>query len=102
MRYHAIPVIAAMLWALGLSGCSGGDDIPTCREFAEMEPNTGLLVPFNAKQVDAMKAALRVEGFDEGSFNQGIARGEILSYCNIYDGVASNNPDQPITLAVRE
>lgn len=103
MRVHVIPVIAAVLCALGLSGCAGEEDnIPTCREFAQMEPDTGLLVAFNAQQVDAMKAALRAEGFDESAFNQAIAQGEILSYCNIYDGVANNNADQPITLAVRE
>lgn len=67
-----------------------------------MDPETGLLTPFNDDQADAVKDALDKEGFDDGYSNQTLARTEIISYCNIYDGVASSNEDDPITEAIKE
>ncbi len=87
--------------ALVFAGCSGSN-IPTCQEYAEMADSTGLGVGLSADQTSAIQRALDAEGFDDGALNVTIATGEILSYCNIYDGVANQNATQSITEAVKE
>lgn len=83
------------------SGCDSLSAAPTCAEFAEMAPDTGLLTSFNAEQKDAVRSALKAEGFETGVYNESIAQTEIIAYCNIYAGAAGNNKADPITEAIK-
>lgn len=83
------------------SGCDSLSAAPTCAEFAEMAPDTGLLTSFNAEQKDAVRSALKAEGFETGVYNEAIAQTEIIAYCNIYAGAAGNNKADPITEAIK-
>lgn len=96
---HVHVLVGVALLAVTLTACSGAS-IPTCAEFAGMSPDTGLLSSFTSEQSAAVRAALDATGYDDGAYNQTIARTEILSYCNIYDGVANQNQSSPITEAV--
>lgn len=93
-------ILAAMLGAATITfAACGSDSAHTCQDFAAMAPDTGLLVQFTSEQTSALKASLRSTGYDDGAHNQTIGRTEVLSYCNIYDGVANSNQDQPISNA---
>lgn len=92
--------VLAISLSFGIVGCAGAADIPTCSEYAQMAPDTGLLKPLNGDQQAALKDALRETGYDDSAYNVAIGSSEVLAYCNIYDGVANQNQDQPITNAL--
>lgn len=89
----------AIILVAPLSACSA-QATPTCSEYAEMASDTGLLSTRSSDQTDALKDALDKEGYDDGLSNQLIGHTDVLAYCNIYDGVANQNQDQPITAAL--
>ncbi len=83
------------------SGCTSLSAAPSCSEFAEMAPDTGLLTALNTEQEDAIQAALKSEGFETGAYNEAIAQTKIIAYCNIYAGSAGNNGSDLITEAIK-
>ena len=90
--------MAALMIAVVLSACSQVS-VPTCSEFAGMHAGTGLLTELTSEQSRALSASLESRGFDGGAYNQAIGKGEVLAYCNIFDGVANANQAQPISNA---
>lgn len=81
------------------TSCSG-PSIATCDEYAAMSESTGLLESRSPEQDEALSTALEAEDFDDGAYNMAIGHTEVVAYCNIYDGVAGQNHDEPITQAL--
>ena len=98
-KAKAVAAVATLMLALPLTACSSGS-IPTCSEFAQMAPDTGLMSDFNSQQEKAVRAALSSGGYETGGINYAIGRTAILAYCNIYGGVANANKDSPISNAI--
>lgn len=94
LRTAAVALSIATV-SLSITGCSA-TTIPTCSEYAAMADDTGLMSSTSDEQVDALQAALDEEGYETGAYNVSIAATEVVAYCNIYDGVANSNQDQPI------
>lgn len=94
-----VPFVLISLTGLtGLTGCGavGSSSTPTCSEYAQMDPNTGLMSQTNADQRSAIKDILSKHDKDTGELNIQMAATQIVAYCNIYGGQAGNNKDQPI------
>ncbi len=89
---------ALVVAALGLSGC-GDSAVVTCDEFAHLSPDTGLFSTMNSAQTSALQNSLKEAGYDDSGYNVAIGWGEVISYCNIYDGVAGSNASSPISNA---
>lgn len=103
-RVHAAgAAFAAITLSLTMTACQTSGpaaDIPTCQEFAQMGPNTGLLADPTQEQIEVLGVALRDSGYDDGEMNQLIALTAIIAYCNIYGGYAGGNESSPITDAL--
>lgn len=99
-RVRALTLVAATAWAATLlTGCSGGST-PTCKEFAGMDPHTGLLGTPSGDQTSAIKSVLKDHDYDTSSLNVSIAYTSIVAYCNIYEGTAGNNQSSSIAGAI--
>ena len=86
------------LVSLSLSGC-GSAAVATCDQYAAMSSSTGLFSTPTSDQANALKVSLDAAGYDDGALNQSIGHGEVIAYCNIYEGVAGNNGSQLISNA---
>lgn len=62
-----------------------------------MSTDTGLFSGPTAEQQNVIRSMLRSGNRDDGATNVSIAFLQIVAYCNIFGGVASSNPDEPIS-----
>lgn len=93
-------IVAATLITVSLAGC-GGTSAPTtsCSEYAKMDPDTGLLTAVNADQEAVLKKLLVANDKRDDDQDVLAAHLSVIAYCNIYDGVAGGNSEQPISNA---
>ncbi|WP_183097769.1 hypothetical protein [Nocardioides pelophilus] len=99
MSHSYIPTavaVAALLF--GVAGCDqlGGSDVSqtTCKEFAELGPNTGLDEAFTDEQEDVLSDLLSENNRVAGQEMQ--AGLQVIAYCNIYGGHAGSHENDPI------
>ena len=83
-----------MATSLGLGGCTKAGDT-TCSEFASMGSSTGLGADLTAEQQQTLTDMLEEQHAVEGQ--EMVATVQVMSYCNIVDGQAQANADQPIS-----
>lgn len=86
-------VLTTALAAGLLASCGGGVAVPTCAEYAEMGPETGLFVEATAEQQRVLTELLSDRGYSDDSLNVAMAHTQIIAYCNIYDGASGGKGD---------
>jgi hypothetical protein len=64
-----------------------------------MSPDTGLFSTMSSAQTGALQTSLKEAGYDDSAVNVSIGWGEVIAYCNIYDGIAGANSSSPISNA---
>jgi hypothetical protein len=90
--------IAAVLTILSLTGCSGGPGgTPTCRQFAQMSPSTGLMSDLTADQTKVVRDMLDQHRRQGDATGVSVAALQIIQYCNIYGGRSGIHQDQAIS-----
>lgn len=92
-------VVAGGAVVLGLAGCEAvaqAISVPTCAEYAQMSPDTGLGSSLTSDQEAAITKILVANGREDSETNRLIAATQIVAYCNIYAGQAGSNADSPI------
>lgn len=92
-----VATISALL-LLCVSGCAsvGRAAVPTCGEYAAMASNTGLFSDLSEEQRTALKNILVKHNRETTEQNLMIASVQVTAYCNIFDGAAGSNSDDPI------
>lgn len=83
--------------ALSLTACGSEPPITTCSEYAALAPDTGLFTNMNDDQDALLRELLTANGKRNDDQNVLAAHLKIIAYCNIYDGRAGGNENQPIS-----
>lgn len=94
-----LPAAAVLAVSAFLGGCAAGTAVPTCSEFADMNPDTGIFSRLSDDQSEAIRHTLSEGGFDDGAWNETLGRTAVIAFCNIHSGTANQNQDRPISEA---
>ena len=82
---------------LPVVGCSSGPGGgTTCEQYAQMAPDTGLMVNLSDDQANVIESMLEQHDRAHDSSTVSMAAMQIVAYCNIYAGKAGSNAGQPI------
>ena len=90
-------ILASAAIALSLTACGSEPPVATCSEYAQLAPDTGLFTEMNDDQDALLRELLTANGKRNDDQNVLAAHLKIIAYCNIYDGRAGGNEDQPIS-----
>jgi predicted small lipoprotein YifL len=90
-------ILASAAIALSLTACGSEPPVATCSEYAQLAPDTGLFTQMNDDQDALLRELLTANGKRNDDQNVLAAHLKIIAYCNIYDGRAGGNEDQPIS-----
>ena len=90
-------ILASAAIALSLTACGSEPPVATCSEYAQLAPDTGLFTSMNDDQDALLRELLTANGKRNDDQNVLAAHVKIIAYCNIYDGRAGGNEDQPIS-----
>lgn len=96
---HFVPAAAVLAVSAFLGGCAAGAAVPTCAEFADMNPDTGIFARLSDEQHEAIRHTLTEGGFDDGAWNETLGRTAVIAFCNIDSGSANQNQDRLISEA---
>lgn len=94
----ASAVLTGLLLTSSLSGCSSENKgaSTSCSQFAEMGPHTGLMTQANDAQTKVIESMLKAHDKSTGAYNVTIATGQIVAYCNIYEGQSGSHQDEMV------
>ena len=90
-------ILASAAIALSLTACGSEPPVATCSEYAQLAPDTGLFTQMNDDQDALLRELLSANDKRDDDQNVLAAHLKIIAYCNIYDGRAGGNEDQPIS-----
>ena len=89
--------LASAAIPLSLTACGSEPPVATCSEYAQLAPDTGLFTQMNDDQDVLLRELLSANDKRDDDQNVLAAHLKIIAYCNIYDGRAGGNEDQPIS-----
>ena len=90
-------ILASAAIALSLTACGSEPPVPTRSENAQLAPDNRLFTGMKDDQDALLRELLSANDKRDDDQNVLAAHLKIIAYCNIYDGRAGGNEDQPIS-----